>query len=684
MKRFLIFLSNIHEHLLRAVLILISIATIVLLLPKEARYRFDFQKGKPWGYENLIAPFDFAILKSLDELSLEKKKLLDNTKPYFQADILAEADAYTRFSKELAKRAGTDISTYQRLAAKGNELLDRVYHFGILKGDDPYANRKDDLTIVILRNKVEQDANLADLYTVKSAYELFTNELNQSNDPDYQTLLNSLEEGLVPNIYFDEVITSQVHKDILDKINPAMGMVQQGQNIILKGELVDNVKYQILLSLKSETENRLGSSGKRFFILLGYTLLVTICISMLMLFLYLFRRDIFHDNQKVSLLLLLMIIMAATYTWALKTGFFSLYLVPLCIMPVIIRTFFDTRLALYTHLMLILMLGFIAPNGLEFVLMQMISGMVAIFSILNLRKRAQLFISAGYILLAYSITYLTVSLIHEGSIVGVDFSVMPWFVGNALLTLFAFPMIYVFEKLFGFISEVSLMELSDLNSPLLRELSLKAPGTFQHSLQVANLAEAATFAVGGNTLLVRTGALYHDIGKVDMPMYFIENQNTQVNPHDELMFEESARIIISHVIKGIEKARKNKLPEVIIDFIRTHHGTTMVQYFYQSFLKNYPEKIVDEDDFRYPGPMPFSKETAVLMMADSVEASSRSLKKVDADSISKLVDQIIENQNNQGQFANCDITYRDITKIKKIFKRMLMSIYHVRVEYPAE
>jgi len=324
----------------------------------------------------------------------------------------------------------------------------------------------------------------------------------------------------------------------------------------------------------------------------------------------------------------------------------------------------------------------VAPNGYQFVFMQIIAGMVTIFSVTHLRKRAQLFISAGMIFLSYMVCYVALSVIHEGSITQVNQTNMIWLVGNVLLTLFSYPLIYIFEKVFGLTSDVSLMELADTNTPLLRELSIKAPGTFQHSMQVANLAEAAIFKIGGNSLLIRVGALYHDIGKMEMPMYFIENQTTGVNPHDELSFEESASIIIGHVIKGIEKARKNKLPDLIIDFIRTHHGTTMVQYFYQSFLKNYPEQIVDEDDFRYPGPLPFSKETAVLMMADSVEASSRSLSKPTYESINKLVDSIIDRQIEQQQFINCDITFKEISSIKKIFKKMMMSIYHVRMEYP--
>jgi hypothetical protein len=314
--------------------------------------------------------------------------------------------------------------------------------------------------------------------------------------------------------------------------------------------------------------------------------------------------------------------------------------------------------------------------------MQIIAGMVAIFSIVNMRKRSQLFIAVGLIFIAYFVSYLGLNLISEGSIHKINFSTTVWLMANCLLTLLSYPLIFFIEKTFRVTSDFTLMELTDFNSEVLRELAVKAPGTFQHSLQVANLAESAIYKIGGNSLLVRVGALYHDIGKIDMPMYFIENQSTQINPHDELSFDESASIIISHVIKGIEKAKKYNLPDIIIDFIRTHHGTLIVQYFYQSFLKNFPGEIANEEDFSYPGPKPFSKETAVLMMADSVEAAARSLPVHNANSIDQLVEKIIHHQINSGQFENCDITYRDIASIKKICKKMLTSIYHVRVAYP--
>jgi hypothetical protein len=360
----------------------------------------------------------------------------------------------------------------------------------------------------------------------------------------------------------------------------------------------------------------------------------------------------------------------------------NLYLVPFCMLPLVIRTFFDIRVALFTFLVAILIVGFIAPNPYEFIILQMITGIITLFSMVNLRNRSQLFLSSLVVFGVYSLVYIGIGLIQEGSFEETNWKFLGWFFGSALLTLFTYPLVYIFEKLFGFVSDVTLMELSDTNSRLLRKLNMKAPGTFQHSLQVSNLAEEAIRAIGGNTLLVRTGALYHDIGKMNTPNYFIENQNTDYNPHEELSSEESAQIIIDHVIKGVEMARRYKLPDIVIDFIRTHHGTTKTLYFYKIYKEENPDQEVESSMFTYPGPAPYSKETAVLMMADSVEAASRTLKSYDGESIEKLVNGIIDYQIKEEQFAMANITFKDISLIKKMFKKKLMSVYHVRVEYP--
>jgi putative nucleotidyltransferase with HDIG domain len=487
---------------------------------------------------------------------------------------------------------------------------------------------------------------------------------------------------LQPDLIFDRELTKAYQQELLARVNPLRGEVQEGTIIIRRGQTVGVIEYKQLESLRRAFKGEELMEHALPWLYLGYLLLVIAAVSVLLTFLWLLREDILHDSRKITLLFLLIVLTAVVYTVLLASNRVNMLMVPLCILPLVTRAFFDTRTALFTHVLTMLILGTVAPGGFDFVYMQIIAGMVAIFSIVNMRKRSQLFIAVSLIFIAYVVSYSGLSLLNEGDYSKVITANLVWIVVNCLLTLLSYPLIFFIEKTFRVTSDFTLMELTDFNAELLRELSLKAPGTFQHSLQVANLAEAAIYKIGGNSLLVRVGALYHDIGKMDIPMYFIENQSTQVNPHDELSFDESASVIISHVIRGIEKAKKFKLPDVVIDFIRTHHGTMMVQYFYNNFVKSFPDQIPNEDDFRYPGPRPFSKETAVLMMADSVEAAARSLPAHDQDSIDRLVEKIISHQIESGQFENCDITYREISSIKKIFKRMLTSIYHVRVAYP--
>jgi len=476
-------------------------------------------------------------------------------------------------------------------------------------------------------------------------------------------------------------MTAIVQNNTVSSLSTTRGMVQKGELIIAKGNVIDDEAYQKLQSFKATYEAQTKTIGDRNLVYLGQVMLVGFIVSLLMVFLYMFRKDIFADNRQLSLILLVITSMLLALTWAIKMNLPSLYYIPFCIVPIIIRILFDTRLALYLHLLVILIAGFFVPNSFEFVFYETTAGMVAIYSIRNLIKREQLLLSALFILTSYFICFVGVALLREGSFQEIEWVNFVPFTVSVLLSLLAYPLIYAFERVFGITSDVALIELTNTNNKLLRELAFKAPGTFQHSLQVANLAEAAIFKIGGNSLLVRAGALYHDIGKIENPQYFIEN-NTGKSPHDKLPYEQSAQIIIKHVLKGIEITRKNQIPESVIDFIRTHHGNTRVDYFYQSYLKNSPEKFVDENIFRYPGPIPFSKETGVLMLADSVEAASRSLKNPDAQNINDLVERIIDYKLAQNQLDNCDLTLKDLETIKLIFKTMLMSIYHVRIDYP--
>ncbi len=696
MKNYFVRLSNQHENISKIVLIVITVLLIVIALPKETQFNYTFQKGKPWAFENLMAPFDFAINKTEAELNEEKATVMKNSHPFYRFDDKLSEQKIYLFKNELSdvwnKRFRSSAKNYKEIEQQeklqkvqetiGVQILKVIYDKGIILINDKTKSNNPDGIITIVKENIAEEHNLNDYYTIQTAFTFIQSQLENISAADQTLLAPLLENALSHNILYDDQATRQWTKQLIDKISLSHGLVQKDEVVVLKGEIIDDVRFQKLESLRAEMKNQEFSSSARWMMLMGHFILVSLAMTMLVLFLFLFRKDIFDDNRRIVLLMLLIVLVTYMFLWARKINLFDMYLVPVCILPIIIRAFFDTRTALFTHIVTLLIIGFEAPSGFEFMFIQTIAGMVSIFTILNMSRRVQFFITVLMIFLSYTISFIGVSILHEANFKSIDWLNLKWFLGNSIITLFAFPLIFIFEKSFGFLSDVSLMELSDSNSPLMRELSMKAPGTFQHSLQVANLAEAAIFHIGGNPLLIRAGAMYHDIGKIDMPMYFIENQNTSSNPHDDLSFEESARIIKSHVIRGIEKARKNKIPEQIIDFIRTHHGTVRLQYFYQSFLKNFPEKVPDEILFRYPGPLPFSRETAVLMMADSVEASSRSLKNADADSISNLVDFIIDNQISQKQFDNAPITLKDISEIKKLFKKMLMSIYHIRIEYP--
>lgn len=662
----------------------VCVFVITLYLPKQPRFRYEFEKGKIWLNKDLISPFSFAILKTTPQLATDKTDALNNVLPIYkynedvykgqneaflnEFDVKWKSNALPENDKEIAKQATV-------------KMLQYVYQKGIIGLTAKHQKEDKFYDFSLIDNNISIKKNSQDVFTTESALDYFKTTYKSTNVRIKDAIIDLIESHLKPNIIFDEGLTAIVQNSTVNSLSTTKGMVQKGELIVAKGSIVDDEVYQKLLSFRETYEAQTKTIGDNRLVYLGQVLLVGFVIVLLMVFLYLFRKDIFADNRQLSLLLLVITSMLLALTWAIKLSLPSLYYIPFCIVPIIIRILFDTRLALNLHLLVILIAGFFVPNSFEFVFYQTTAGMVAIYSIKNLIKREQLLISAFFILTSYFIAFVGIALLREGSFHHIEWANFLPFIFSVLLSLLAYPLIYAFERVFGITSDVALIELTNTNNKLLRELAFKAPGTFQHSLQVANLAEAAIFKIGGNSLLVRAGALYHDIGKMENPQYFIENQNTTVSPHDKLPYEQSAQIIIKHVHKGIEITRKHKLPENVIDFIRTHHGNTRVDYFYQSFLKNSPEKFVDENIFRYPGPIPFSKETGVLMLADSVEAASRSLKNPDAQSINDLVERIINYKLEQDQLDNCDLTLKDLETIKLIFKTMLMSIYHVRIDY---
>ncbi len=691
MKKLLLYLQNRQTQLASIFLFVLSVSFVVYLNPREAKFKYEFQKGKPWLYENLVAPFDFAVVKSQQAIEKERQQLRDNKTLFLVREEKETRQNLEGFEKELSKKwkiakdtglfKGTTTPRLTQVLRVGQEVLNHLYGKGILKPiDNEMAKSYGE--ILLTEKGISRAVSQEDFFTIKDAADYARNKLSFSNERVYNLLIAVIINHLDYNIVFDEATTNNYLKSQLDNILPTKGLVQRGELVIFKGNLVDDEKYAKLSSLRQAYEGSFSTKASLYYILAGQILLVSILFIVLFLFLYQFRQRIMEDISKLTFILVNVLLMVFMAKVVMDFGVEYIYLAPFPILPIVIRSFFDTRIALFVHMVAMLLIGFLVPNSFEFIFLQFVAGIFAIILVNNLYKRGQLFFTAAKIIAVYCLSYLSMAIIQEGSLKQIEMINFAYFAGNGFLTLISFPLIYLQEKLFGFVSDVSLLELSDTNNSLLRELAQKAPGTFQHSLQVANLAEAAILSIQGNALLVRTGALYHDIGKMTYPMYFIENQHTGLNPHDELSFEESAQMIIGHVKEGIKIAKKNNLPDVLIDFIRTHHGTTTVMYFYKQYIKNFPEEEVDLKKFNYPGPKPFSKETAALMMADSVEAASRSLDKPDHDKIDKLVENIIDSQMDSGQFENAEITLREIKDIKKIFKKMLMNIYHIRIQYP--
>lgn len=669
---------------LKFLMMLISVAVIVYSLPKQAKFSYEIEKGRIWNQKDLISPYNFAILKTQAELHADKKAALASITPIYSIDedvVRQQTEGFRTDLEVKWRNAGVPDAQKARYIAEGNVLLNDVYTRGVLNLNAKYQQDSKNYEISIVNKNIAVERNTAELFTKEKALAYCDQMLGRRPDLDRPFLLDLLQNRIQNNVMYNDRLTLRMEKEVLDGLSLTRGMVQKGDPIVTKGSVVNDEVYQKLESYKKAFEDNARVNGDPKLVLFGQFLLVAIAITLLMVFLYLFRKDIYADNRLMGLILLVVTAMLFTLSMAIKFDIPYLYAIPYCIVPIIIRILFDTRLALYIHLLVVLIAGFFVPNSFEFAYFQITAGMVAIYSIKNLVRREQFLISAVIITFSYFVAFLGITLIREGNIVEIDWQAFIPYIVSVLLTLLAYPLIYLFEKVFNITSEITLIELTNTNAPLLREMAFTAPGTFQHSLQVANLAENAIYSIGGNALLVRAGALYHDIGKIKNPLYFIENQSSGFNPHDKLSYEESAQIIIRHVSQGIEMAEKANLPDIVIDFIRTHHGNTRVDYFYQSHLKNFPEKIIDENTFRYPGPIPSTKENAVLMLADSVEAASRSLKEPDENSISTLVDRIVKYKLDQNQLNDSNITLKDIETIKVIFKKMLMSIYHVRIDY---
>ncbi|MDC6352086.1 HDIG domain-containing protein [Zeaxanthinibacter sp. PT1] len=670
-----------QSHIYKYFLYLVTLCLIVFFFPKGGQFKYEFQKGKPWQYDNLYAPFDFSIKKSEDEISAERNAIAAKQADYYDYNERIVEKVRKAYRSNIGSSFPADRYSEREVAmldSVGSSILNKIYSRGILKND---GNTGKSGSIYLIRGNEASQIERSQLYRMSQVDEvvdsvLEAKGLEQLQKPFQQLFFDILE----PNVVHDPELSNKELQAELAKISYTRGTVDEGKLIIAKGEVVEAENLNILQSLKDEYESELWTENNYYIILFGYFILVALVLMMLLLFIKKYRPDIYDNNKRVTFIFFNILVMVFITTLVVKYDETYVFVVPLCILPLILKTFFDARLGLFVHVLTVLILGFVVPNSFEYIFLQIIAGIVTILTVSELYKRANLFISVGQITLIYIIGYFAFHVIQEGTIETIYWYTFAYFLLNGMITLFAQPLIYVYEKIFGMVSDVSLLELSDTNARLLKELSNKAPGTFHHSLQVANLAEAAANEIGANAMLVRVGALYHDIGKMNNPTYFTENQVTNVNPHNDLPPKESARIIINHVIEGIEIARRNKVPDRVIDFIRTHHGTTLVFYFYKKQQEK--EDFVEDEDFRYPGPIPFSKETAILMMADSVEAASKSLKNPSYRVIDEFVDKIINGQMQANQFLNANITFKEIETVKKVLKQKLTNIYHLRVEYP--
>jgi len=679
MKQLLRLFYNNQSKIYKGLLFTFVTLFIVYLIPIENQFSYDFSKGDTWGYESLYAPFDFAIIKSQSEIEADKRRLRKEAIVYFDADnSIAEKVnvAYAlNFKNYFPFREGS--SRYNRYFNYGKELLSLFYDRGVLPVDYIHQGEQ---TAAIIKGRSETDlpfSSLVNLNQLTAYLDLTLEEDYKSYDKAFYQLFFAILE---PNLTYNSTFSEQSLLEVYAKISVTRDLVRKGDQIILRNELIDDAKWDKLRSLKQQFSSENLSTNNAVWILIGYAIIIMILLLILFLFIYQYRPQVYENNTAVTFIFFNLLFMAGVSISLIKFDATYLYALPICIFPLITKAFFDPRLGLFVHVLSVLLIGFIAPNSFEYVVLQILAGIVSILSASELYKRANLFISVFQITFVYILGYFSFYIIRNGSLTDINYTFFGLFFINGLLTLFVQPLIYFYEKVFNLVSDVSLLELSDTNSGVFKELSNKAPGTFHHSLQVANLAEAAASAINANVLLTRVGALYHDIGKVNKPTFFSENQRGSVFPHDDLSPKESAKIIIDHVIDGIELAKKNNLPDRVIDFIRTHHGTSKVYYFYKK--EQELSKEVDLKDFTYKGPKPFSKETAIVMMADGVEAASKSLKEPSYESLASFVTKIIDQQMEDKQFINANITLAEIETVKKVLLNKLVNVYHLRIEYP--
>ena len=662
----------------KTVLVCITVAIIVWFLPRNEGRMYRYDVGKPWMYGSVIAKFDFPIYKTDEAIKHEQDSLLKHFQPYYSLNPLIEKKQVERFLHDYEQGINGLPKEYVGIVAR---QMQEIYQMGIINTNE-YNNIFKDSTSMIrfVSGKNAKSLKVSSFYSTIAAYEhIFANEKLAAQ----RAILSrcNLNNYIEANIVYDKEKSDAEKNDLLSSIPLASGMVMSGQKIIDRGEIVNDYTCRVLNSFDKEMKRRSSTQDEIMTTFIGQILFVLILVMMFTSSLTLFRKDYFEKPRSLTMLYTMITLFPILVSMMMKHNFFSVYIIPFAMAAIFVRVFMDSRTAFITHVTMILICAAAVKYQYEFIIVQLASGLVAIYSLRELSKRSQIFITAILVTISSCIVYLALQLMQDNQVFNIDPSMYTYFIINGIFLLLSYPMMYLIEKMFGFISNVTLFELSNTNKGLLRNLSEIAPGTFQHSITVGNLAAEIANRIHANSLLVRTGALYHDIGKMTNPVFFTENQ-AGVNPHDQLSDLESAQIIISHVTEGLKLAEKFNLPGIIKDFISTHHGTGLTKYFYINYCNEHPDEQVDKEMFQYPGPNPFTREQAILMMADTVEAASRSLNEYTEESISTLTNKLIDNQVADGFFRECPITFRDIALAKSVLIERLKSIYHTRISYP--
>ena len=667
-----------RNFLSRTLLVLITVLLIVWALPRNESKQFRYDIGKPWMYGSFIAKFDFPIYKTDETIKEQEDSLLETYQPYYNYDPSVEKKQVSKFLADYQNGIPGLPHNYVRLIA---DRLHRLYQAGIM--DTPEYNeayRDSTSQVRLVSGNSAQSISLGCVYSTLSAYEqLFIDEQIAMQRPILQRC--NLNNYIEPNLIYDKGRSETERNDLLSSIPPASGMVMSGQKVIDRGDIVDEYTYRVLSSFEREIKRRSATQTQITNTIIGQVIFVTLMVFLFTLYLGLFRRDYFNKPRSIAMLYTLITLFPVVVSLMMRHNFLSVYMLPFAMVPIFVRVFMDSRTAFVCHVTMILICTTAVRYQYEFIIIQLVAGLIAIYSLRELTRRAQVFKTAILVGIGSTLVYLALQLMQDNDFSSMDHDMYYHFVVNAVLLLIAYPMMYIIEKMFGFVSSVTLFELSNTNRGLLRDLSEIAPGTFQHSITVGNLAAEIANKIGANALLVRTGALYHDIGKMKNPVFFTENQ-AGVNPHDTLTYQESARIIISHVTEGVKLAERENLPTIIRDFIVTHHGTGITKFFYIKYKNEHPEEEVDPAPFTYPGPNPFTREQAILMIADGVEAASRSLPEYTEESISTLVNRMIDQDVTDGYFKECPITFRDLAIAKLVLIERLKAIYHTRISYP--